>query len=971
MPQVIAGIYEINEQIGAGGGGIVYLGRHLRLEKPIVLKADKRKLSTKPEILRREVDMLKGLSHMYIPQVYDFVQEDGVVYTVMDLIEGESMDKLLKRGEVPSQPQVIAWACQILEALCYLHSRPPYGTLHGDIKPANIMVRPSGDICLIDYNIALALGEDGAVKAGASRGYASPEHYGMEYASSRRRAAAAAAQMSRTSLHKRESDDTETMEMADDTTTETADMQASSGSSTGSSYTIMLDVRSDIYSLGATLYHLLSGKCPAQDALEVEPLGPDICSPDVSKIIQRAMEPAKEMRYPSASEMLEAFRMLHKRDRRVLRRRKHMIIAAFLLSTTFLAGGTCSFVGLKQMEGTQEALALAEYSANSLAEGNVSGAVRLALQAIPKEKGLLDAPVTAQAQKALTDALGVYDLSDGFKALDTLELPSAPFAVMISPDSTYLAVTYAYEAAIYEIKDGHRVATLPLEQSALSDLLFIDETHIVYAGEQGVTAYDLAEQKTLWTGDKATTLALSGDRETVAAVDRDADHATIYRVLDGTVMMGCSFGGRHMPVAANDIFADPGDKIFSLNMDGSMLAVSLDQGGLTVFDLKHLEDDLIIYDSSDYMGFQGGFFGEYFAFIAGKAEGALFGLVDTKEAVYLGDFETRGRSLLTVDETGIYLANGGVLVRFDPDTLEEKELAYTDDADIISFSIGRDHILTAGEDASFSFFNKGAARIFTEKGKEPLDLVAMGDGYAVLGDRDEPSVRVLQMEEQKSPSLFSYDPSYPHDEARVSQDGETLMLFSHKGFCLVDRSGRELIQEEMPDPGHIYDQQFRRDGNGSWLEVTWYDGTVRSYSAADGSLLSEKKIEPPSTDLYEEFYTDRYRIQSPLHGTPQAYDLKTGRQVALLEEDSYLTYVTQVGDYILTEYISTSGGRYGLLLDGDLQTLARLPGLCDNMDGMLFFDYGTGDIRKSPIYPLQELVALGEGYLQENEKGSE
>ena len=123
MPQVIAGIYEINEQIGAGGGGIVYLGRHLRLEKPIVLKADKRKLSTKPEILRREVDMLKGLSHMYIPQVYDFVQEDGVVYTVMDLIEGESMDKLLKRGEVPSQPQVIAWACQILEALCYLHSR--------------------------------------------------------------------------------------------------------------------------------------------------------------------------------------------------------------------------------------------------------------------------------------------------------------------------------------------------------------------------------------------------------------------------------------------------------------------------------------------------------------------------------------------------------------------------------------------------------------------------------------------------------------------------------------------------------------------------------------------------------------------------------------------------------------------------------------------------------------------------------
>lgn len=181
MSQIIAGIYEIKQQIGAGGGGVVYLGRHLRLDKQVVLKADKRTLNTKPEALRREVDMLKGLSHTYIPQVYDFVQQDGVVYTVMDFIEGESLDKILKRGQLPSQPQLIAWACELLEALAYLHSRPPHGILHGDIKPANIMLRPNGSICLIDYNIALALGEDGAVRVGHSRGYASPEHYGEEF----------------------------------------------------------------------------------------------------------------------------------------------------------------------------------------------------------------------------------------------------------------------------------------------------------------------------------------------------------------------------------------------------------------------------------------------------------------------------------------------------------------------------------------------------------------------------------------------------------------------------------------------------------------------------------------------------------------------------------------------------------------------------------------------------------------------
>ena len=58
MANIIASTYEIIEKIGSGGGGIVYLGRHLRLEKLVVLKADKRTISAKPEVLRREVDAL-------------------------------------------------------------------------------------------------------------------------------------------------------------------------------------------------------------------------------------------------------------------------------------------------------------------------------------------------------------------------------------------------------------------------------------------------------------------------------------------------------------------------------------------------------------------------------------------------------------------------------------------------------------------------------------------------------------------------------------------------------------------------------------------------------------------------------------------------------------------------------------------------------------------------------------------------
>lgn len=160
MPQMIASTYELREKIGSGGGGIVYLGRHVRLDKLVVLKADKRTLAAKPEVLRREVDALKNLSHTYIPQVYDFVAEGDTVYTVMDYIEGESLDRHLQRGEHFPQPQLIKWSCQLLEALCYLHGRPPHGILHSDIKPANIMLTPQGDICLIDFNIALALGEE-------------------------------------------------------------------------------------------------------------------------------------------------------------------------------------------------------------------------------------------------------------------------------------------------------------------------------------------------------------------------------------------------------------------------------------------------------------------------------------------------------------------------------------------------------------------------------------------------------------------------------------------------------------------------------------------------------------------------------------------------------------------------------------------------------------------------------------------
>ncbi|MCD7806040.1 MAG: WD40 repeat domain-containing serine/threonine protein kinase, partial [Lachnospiraceae bacterium] len=1012
-----AGMYEIDRELGSGGGGIAYLGWHTRLNKQIVLKADKGKLSTSEESRRREVDMLKNLSHTYIPQVYDYVEEKGVVYTVMDFIDGESMDKMLARGEKASQPQVIRWACQLLEALYYLHSQPPHGILHGDIKPANIMLRPNGNICLIDYNIALALGENGTEKVGFSRGYASPEHYGADYLASQGLSISGfttahsrafgevrsrenivgtknvSSAEDRTSANEEETladtdrtlaDGEETLSDADRTLTDSektlpdgdktlADgdgMRASFLSAQGSKYVysekqvVLLDVRSDIYCLGATLYHLISGKKPDQNALRVKPLGEDVCSPAVAAIIAKAMAPQADERYQTAQEMLNAFMQLHRQDRRVLQRKKRESFCAILLTMMFLAGGALTFVGQKQLQQRENALVLAEYSADALAQGNVSEAISLALSAIPSGSSILDAPVTAQAQYALSNALNIYDLSEGFKAVDMLELPGAPFGMRASPEGTYLAVIYAYEMAVYRMEDLRQVIVLPVLESALSDVAFVNETQLLYAGADGITLYDLEKLEALWTGETATSIALSGDGTVAVVVDRDASEAVAYSIADGSVITHLDFGELHQSVAVNDIFADPEDDIFTLNENGTLLAVSFSNGSVVIFDLEDSERDMILYEESEYTSFSGGFSGQYFAYVAAGDNGSVFGLVDTDQAAFVGGYEQTDSFLLQTDETGIYLASGNVLIKFDAESLSETELAYTGDVNIVSFAVKDGYALTATDDARFSFYDSGANLMSTESGTQNFDFTLLAGDYAAVGNRSETSVRILCLEDFDDALLLSYDARYDHDEARLSQDLSKVMLFGYQGFRIYTLEGEMVAQVELPDADYIYDQQFRRNADISYLEVIWYDGTVRCYSAVDGKLISESVEEAPSADLYEEFYTDQYVIASELHSAPMVYRRSDGKEVAVLESDDYLTYVTQTGEMLITEYVTASGERYGLLLDSNFETLAYLPNLCDVLDDLLFFDYESGNIRQCRLYSLQEMIALGEAYFE-------
>lgn len=956
MSEIIASTYEIMEKIGSGGGGVVYLANHLRLNKRVILKADKRKITTRPDLLRREVDVLKNLSNPYIPQVYDFFVENDVVYTAMDYIEGESLDRPLKRGERYPQPLVIRWARQLLEALSYLHSPvhgdPPRGYVHSDIKPANLMRRPNNDICLIDFNIALALGEENVI--GCSAGYASPEHYGLDFSAD-----------DDTKTRKPEQGaDGATRLMPGSSGAPTVTMPGNAASRTLPMKMILPDVRSDIYSVGATLYHLLSGIRPARNAREVLPLSKKEYSPQIVEIISKAMNPNPNLRYQTAAEMLDVLNHLHENDPRTRRFRRNRRISAAFLSAVLLAGAAASFVGLKRMQATEQSLKLAEYSRNARSEGDLDTAVSYALQAIPKRTGILTPKYLAEAQTALTDALGVYDLSDGYKSHGTVELPAAPLCMRISPDGRTACAVSASSLVVFDTNTGEIRAELPAEASALSEAEFLDNHIILYAGKGALQAYDVEAGKVLWSGVPATSISISEDGTRAAVVYKEETTAAVYDTASGELLNKVDFEGRRQRVTVNDSFANPNDNLFALNHDGTLLGVSFSDGTLKVYDLEHPGEDLEIFDeTSGYTHFEGGFYEKYFAFSASASSGSAFAVIDMENQIQTGGFASDGAAYsVQTDDTGIYLQSENLLVRIHPETGEQTPLVTTAE-NIQSYARSKSHTLITSEE-EFLFFDQNAGLTSRYEKEYQSDFLQIAEGTALIGSSDSPVLRIMRYANSPDAEVFHYDPLYGHDEARISADEKTVMLFSYDRFRLYDTDGTLLTETEIPDAAQVYDQQYIRDEEGSRLEVIYNDGTVTAYSAGDGKLLYEKQGEKPDKGMYEEFFTDTLRIESPLHGTPAAYDLRSGRLVRELEKDTYLTYVTQAGEYVVAQFVTADGYCYGQLLNGQCEVLAELPYLSDVLGERLIFDYSTGDLRESRIYEIEELTELAKERLE-------
>lgn len=947
MSEIIASTYELIEKIGAGGGGNVFLANHLRLNKKVVLKADKRKLNSRPELLRREVDVLKNLNHTYIPKVYDFFVENETVYTVMDYIDGTSLDKPLKNGQLFSQAQVIEWAKQLLQALDYLHSpihgEPPKGYVHSDIKPANIMLTSFGTVCLIDFNIALALGEENVI--GCSAGYASPEHYGLDYSSG---LGTGGININGKTV------------VNDDATV----LMTENGSSASNSSVkrIVPDVRSDIYSLGASIYHLLSGVRPARSAVEVVPLSVKRFSPQIVDIISKAMQPNPDLRYQTAKEMLYDLEHLHENDPRYKRKRKTIKIACACFGFLFTAGIFSSFTGLKRIQARESGLKLTEYSKVSLAEGKTDEAVEYALEALSQKGGIFTPAPLSEARSALTSALGVYNLSEGYKAYKTAELPSAPLFMALSPEGKTAACICAGEAIFLDTETAEIIQRLEAENSALSEIRFLSESKVVFAAVGGIKAYDLENKTELWSGEEVTSISVSGDCSVIAAVYKDRDYALLYNGQSGELIKKIDFNGKGQSVAVNDTFANPRSSLFSLSADGKFLAVSFSDGSLKVFDAESPENELGIFgENSGFIRFEGGFFGQYLAFSASNFDESAFAVIDCEKKQQTGGFQSKSYFSVKTDENGIYVNQDNLLVKLDPVSGEQTAIAVTKE-NLKGFTVNGDFSAAASKD-KFMFFDKKGNEISSFDTDFTAQFLLLGEKKAIVGFSDSPVIRILRFEDNADKTVLKYNSDYNHDETRISADGTRIMLFSNSGFAIYGIDGALICEQNIPDSNTIYDQQYIREMTDSYLEVTYYDGKVLRYSGIDGVLISEKNIEPPDKDLYEQFYTDTLLIKSPLHGTPTVYDKRTSEFVAELETDAYLTYITQTGQYIVAQYIATNGHCFGVLMNENCEKLAEMPYLCDVYGEELYFDYPYGSVFKTKIYGLEELISLSENSL--------
>ena len=288
---VIDGKYKILNVVGKGGMSVGYLAMNERANKQWAIKEVRKDGMQSFEVVKQnlvaETDLLKKLNHPHLPSIIDVIDCDDTFLIVMDYIEGNPLSKALETSGAQNQDDVIEWAKQLCDVLGYLHSRKP-PIIYRDMKPSNVMLKPDGNVMLIDFGTAREFKYSSVADTTClgTQGYAAPEQFG------------------------------------------------------GHGQT---DARTDIYCLGATMYHLVTGHNPATPPYEMYPIRQwnPMLSSGLEEIILKCTQRNPEDRYQSCAELLYAldhYKDLDIENKKVQSFKWKTFLASFIMTIVMLVG---------------------------------------------------------------------------------------------------------------------------------------------------------------------------------------------------------------------------------------------------------------------------------------------------------------------------------------------------------------------------------------------------------------------------------------------------------------------------------------------------------------------------------------------------------------------------------------------------------------------------------------------------------
>lgn len=300
---LIDGKYKILNEIGRGGMSTVYLAINEKANKPWAVKEVRKNGISNRELVKQslmvEINLLKKLKHKGLPSIVDIIDQQDNYLIVMDYIEGITLENIMQEEGVQPQEKVVDWAIQLCDVLQYLHTRKP-AIIYRDMKPSNIMLRSDGSVVLIDFGTAREFKERHVEDTTClgTQGYAAPEQFG------------------------------------------------------GMGQT---DERTDIYSLGATMYRLVTGHNPSEPPYEMYPIthwNPRL-STGLEGIIAKCTSKDPKSRYQSVQEVryaLEHYQDLDLDSIRRYRRNLRILLAAGGMTVMLFGASGVSYAVADHMQ---------------------------------------------------------------------------------------------------------------------------------------------------------------------------------------------------------------------------------------------------------------------------------------------------------------------------------------------------------------------------------------------------------------------------------------------------------------------------------------------------------------------------------------------------------------------------------------------------------------------------------------------